>query len=192
MSTLMVHKNPSSVPVFDWVRSMTDAWRNYDEIAAALKLMAAVLSDIKVHGDRMMAASTRHWATATDLAAVMVRHADIPWRAAHQITGITVRLAIERGIAPLDLKSELIDEAAVQHFGKPLMLPQELVVEALDPRSSVQRQKGPGGPARERVIEALDLHEAALAKDLAWHQLTAARVATGAKTLELGIDAMLE
>lgn len=191
MSTLMVHKNPSSVPVFDWVRSMSDAWRNYDEIASALKLMSAVLSDITIHGDRMLAASTRHWATATDLAAVMVRHTDIPWRAAHQITGITVRLAIERGCAPLDLKSELIDEAAMQHLGKPLRLPQELVAEALDPQNSVQRQKGPGGPARERVIEALAMHEAALVKDRAWHQAAEARVADGAEALEAGIDAML-
>lgn len=191
MSTLMVHKNPSTVPVFDWVRSMSDAWRNYDEIAGALRLMAAVLSDVRIHADRMAASSTRHWATATDLAAVMVRHAGIPWRVAHQITGITVRLAIEQGCVPLDLKTELVDEAAIQHLGKPMGIPQELVTEALDPLGSVRRQKLPGGPARERVLEALALHEDRLAEDIAWHQAAEARVADGAKALESGIDAML-
>lgn len=191
MGTLMVHKNPSTVPVFDWVRTMSEAWRNYDEIAGALRLMAAVLSDLTIHADRMAASSARYWSTATDLAAVMVRHAGIPWRAAHQITGITVRLAIERGCAPLDLKTELVDEAAIQHLGQPLGIAQEVIAEALDPLGSMQRQKLPGGTARERVLEAIALHEEALAADRAWHRQAQERVAAGARALEKGIDAML-
>lgn len=192
MGTLMVHKNPSNVPVFDWVRSMSDAWRNYDEMMGALRLMAAVVADLTVHADRMAEASTRHWATATDLASALVRHAGIPWRAAHQITGITVRLAIEEGCAPPALTAALVDRAAVEHLGAPLGVPQAVISDAMDPLRSVERQQLPGGPARVRVEEALALHEAQLARDVGWLAANEARVAAAAAALEAAIDAVLE
>lgn len=191
MSTVMVHKNPSTVPVFDWVRSMSDAWRCYDEVAGGLRLMAAVLGDLTVHGERMEAASARHWSTATDLAAAIVRHADIPWRAAHQITGITVRLAIEAGQTPATLSSALVDEAARQQIGRALSIPQAIIADALDARQSVARQQLPGGPARARVEEALAIHEAALAADLTWYGDTNARIAAAAAALEGAVDDLL-
>lgn len=188
VGTVMVHKNPSTVPVFDWVRSMSDAWRSYDEMAGALRLMAAVLSDLTVHADRMARSSAQHWSTATDLAAAMVRHAGIPWRAAHQITGITVRLAIEGGFTPMNLPADIVDQAAQQHLGRPLGLSQDVVDAALDPKASVARQLLPGGPARLRVEEALALHEDGLSADAAWLDETDARVKASEAALEAAID----
>lgn len=191
MATLMVHKNPSNVPVFDWVRTMSDAWRNYDEMIGALRLMSAVVADLTVHAQRMADASTRHWATATDLASALVRHAGIPWRAAHQITGITVRLAIEEGCEPLALTTALVDRAAVEHMGAPLGISQAIISDAMDPLRSIERQQLPGGPARIRVEEALVLHEKQLEQDLGWLAASNARAAAGAAKLEEAIDAML-
>jgi len=192
MSAVMVHKNPSTVPVFDWVRSMGDAWRGYDEIAGALRLMAAVLDDLTVNVDGMADASARHWATATDLAAAMVRHAGISWRAAHQITGITVRLAIAERVAPLQLTTGLVDRAATKHLGAPLGIPQRIISEALDPFCSVERQQLPGGTARVRVIEALAGHEAALERDHLWQADALRHVSNADALLDGAIDALLE
>lgn len=191
MCTLMVHKNPSTVPVFDWVRTMSDAWRNYDEMNGALRLMVAVVADLTVHSDKMSAASTRHWATATDLASVLVREAGIPWRAAHQITGITVRLAMAEAIAPEALTTGIVDRAAVEYSGAPLGLPQEVIRDAMDPLQSIARQQLPGGPARPRVEEALVLHGAALARDGDWLRAAAGRVDASAIRLEAAIDRLL-
>ena len=191
MGTLMVHKNPSNVPVFDWVRTMSDAWRNYDEMNGALRLMTAVVRDLTVHADRMAAASTRHWATATDLASALVREAGIPWRAAHQITGITVRLAIDEGVAPEALTTALVDRAAVEHLGAPLGLSQAVISDAMDPIRSISRQLLPGGPARPRVEEALVLHENALVQDGGWLAEAEGRVTAAGTRLEAAIDALL-
>lgn len=191
MGTLMVHKNPSNVPVFDWVRTMSDAWRNYDEMNGALRLMTAVLRDLIVHADRMAASSTRHWATATDLASALVREAGIPWRAAHQITGITVRLAIEEGTTPQELTTALVDRAAMEHLGAGLGLPQAVVAEAMDPLRSISRQLLPGGPARPRVEEALALHKDQLVQDGGWLAEAEGRVKAAETRLEAAIDALL-
>lgn len=191
VSTAMVHKNPSTVPVFEWVRSMSDAWRGYDEINSALPLMSAVMQGLSVHRERMAHSAGQHWATATDLASALVRHAGLPWRAAHQVTGIAVRLAIEQGKNPSQVDTALLAHAAQQHLGRPLQLSDVQIREALDPRASVERHRMPGGPARDRVTEALQEHAERLANDEAWAAHAHQRVADAAARLESTIDAVL-
>ena len=191
VSTAMVHKNPSTVPVFEWVRSMSDAWRSYDEMASALPLMTAVLDSLAVHTRKMADASSRHWATATDLASAIVRHSDLPWRSAHQITGIVVRLALEGRRAPADVDTALVDQAALLHMGQALRLPQEAIRAAMDPAASVGRHRMPGGPAPERVQEALQLHARSLQADVQWLASACGRVDAAQHALEAGIDTLL-
>ena len=191
VSTVMVHKNPSTVPVFEWVRSMSDAWRGYDEMASALPLMTAVLKTLIVREERMLERAGAFWATATDLAAAIVRHADVPWRAAHHITGITVRLALDAGLSPSQINTALVDQAARTHFGRDIQLPADVLASAMDPAASVGRHKLPGGPAPERVREALVMHEAALAEDERWLAATLMRQQQAQAALEQGIDALL-
>ena len=191
VSTAMVHKNPSTAPVFEWVRSMSDAWRSYDEMNSALPLMGAVLQNLTVHGDRMEHSAGRHWATATDLAAALVRHAGLPWRAAHQVTGIAVRLAVQSGITPDGLTPALVDQAAQQHLGRPLQLPADVIRTALDPRASVARHALPGGPAPDRVTEALALHARDLTADEAWAASARRRTQDAAARLEAAIATVL-
>ena len=192
VSTAMVHKNPSTVPVFEWVRSMSDAWRSYDEMNGALPLMAAVLRTLTVHRERMAHSAGQHWATATDLAAALVREAGLTWRAAHQVTGIVVRLAIEEGVTPAQLDSALLDRAAVQQLGRPLGLDAASLRNALDPAASVRRHRLPGGPAPERVLEALAQHDACLHTDEAWTSVARQRVDAAATQLEQAIDGVLQ
>jgi argininosuccinate lyase len=191
VSTAMVHKNPSTVPVFEWVRSMSDAWRGYDEMNSALPLMEAILRTLTVHRERMAHSAGRHWATATDLAAALVREAGLTWRAAHQVTGIVVRLAIEQGLAPAELDSELLDRAAQQQLGRPLGLDTARLRAALDPGASVRRHRLPGGPAPERVGEAIALHEVELTRDERWATQARQRVDAAAAHLEAAIDGVL-
>ena len=192
VSTAMVHKNPSAVPVFEWVRSMSDAWRGYDEINSALPLMRAVMQSLAVHPERMAHSASRHWATATDLASALVKHAGLPWRAAHQVTGIAVRLAMEQGVHPHQVDAALVAHAAQRHLGRPLQLSDTQIREALDPQASVERHRMPGRPARDRVMEALDLHAECLASDETWSEQVHRRIDDAAARLESAIDAALE
>lgn len=192
VSTAMIHKNPSTVPVFEWVRSMSDAWRSYDEMSSALPLMTAVLDSLTVHSERMADAATRHWSTATDLASAIVRHSDLPWRTAHQITGVVVRLAINDRRAPSDVDTHLVDRAARELTGHRLDLPPEVIAAAMDPAASVGRHQMPGGPAPARVLEALDLHAAALRTDEQWLESTCDRIEEAGRRLEAGINALLD
>ncbi|MFW7340424.1 argininosuccinate lyase [Pollutimonas sp. H1-120] len=191
VSAVVVHKNPSTVPVFEWIRALSDHWRSYDELIDGTMLMDALLGSLQVHTSRMAQSANAHWATAADLAGAMVRHAGVHWRAAHQIAGITVRLALEAGRTPSQVDSGLIDQAARLFMNKPLSLDDEVIRDALDAHASVLRHELPGGPAPRRVREAIVVHQKLLDADKQWLLRSGQRLDAAAERLEAAIDALL-
>ncbi|AGA64204.1 Argininosuccinate lyase [Liberibacter crescens BT-1] len=70
------------------------------DAAATLELiilaMTAMISDMTIHEEHMKKAARLNHSTATDLADWLVKHAELPFREAHHITGLIVALAEER------------------------------------------------------------------------------------------------
>lgn len=192
VSAVVVNKNPSAVPVFEWIRALSDHWRSYDELIDGLPLMRAVLQSLRVHDARMQTLAGLHGATITDLAGLMVQAGQLSWRDAHQIAGIAVRLALEAGRSPADIDADMLDRAATTFHGQPLGLPAQDIANALDARASVARQQLPGGPAPARMAEALAQHAASLASDDGWLTLAVQRQADAATRLETAIDVLLQ
>ena len=188
----MVHKNPTSAPVLEWIRMMGDTWRSYDEVITALALAEEEIATLKVNKDLMRYRAGYYWATATDLAGVMVTACGIPWRRAHQITAIVVRLGIERGIKPEEVPLALVQEASRQYNGEELPLTQEQIRAAMDPAESVKHHDMPGGPAPQRVAEELALHRENLKKDEMWLTERQERERQAARQMEEAIDRILE
>ncbi|MCE5215078.1 MAG: argininosuccinate lyase, partial [Methanobacterium sp.] len=93
--------------------------------------------------------------TATELADLIVKEKNLPFRVAHQIVGRTVSKAIEAGMKPSDINPEYIDIVAHELTGEFLLLDKELVKQALDPKMVVQTRKVIGGPASEITEEAI-------------------------------------
>ena len=95
--------------------------------------------------NRMRAAASQGFSTATDLADWLVREADVPFREAHHITGRAVKLAEERGCdlaeLPLDSLQAISDRIDQRVYGV-------LTVDA-----SVRSRTSLGGTAPERVRE---------------------------------------
>ena len=192
VSAIVVNKNPSAAPVFEWIHALTDHWRVHDELLLGLPLMGAVLQSLVVHEDRMEALAGRHGATVTDLAALIVEARGQSWRGAHQIAGIAVRLALSDGRLPGEIDAALLDRAGREFNGQPLGLSEQAVAQALDARASVARHSMPGGPAPDRMREALDLHARCLEADHQWLSQQTQRQAQAAQRLEAAIDGLLD
>ncbi|MFW5935824.1 MAG: hypothetical protein ACOCSC_00905 [Candidatus Hadarchaeota archaeon] len=94
--------------------------------------------------------------SATELANLMVKKADIPFRSAHQIVG---RLALEGNYHP---SIEEVDDIAMNTVNKRIsdFISREEMDKALDPQYVVENM-GSGGPSRsevERMIKDRDEH----------------------------------
>ena len=97
-----------------------------------------------------------NFATATDLADIMVRERRIPFRTAHKIVGRIVNEATAEGLNPEEIDSEYVDAVAVELGFDKLELDNELLKNALNPVENVKIRNVPGGPAPEMVQLAID------------------------------------
>lgn len=125
--------------------------RVLDESVVSLELLTGTIASLTFHRERMASAAAAGFSTATELAAVIHRTTDLDFRSAHRVVGTLVRLAVDRGVEPEDVGSELVSEAAEASLGHALELTDDQVRAALDARSFVEAHTVDGGAAPSAV-----------------------------------------
>jgi argininosuccinate lyase len=157
----------------------------------SLRLLAPALESLTVHADRARQQAADHFAGATDLAGALVQEQGLPWRTAHQICGILFRHCAERGLTAADLTPALLDEAAVEYFGRPVGLSAASIQRALDPLRFVEERTLIGGPAPAEVQQQCAALGSELAADRDWFAARREDLQRAAAALEEAIDAIL-
>jgi argininosuccinate lyase len=150
-------KGPTGLPINERYQALDMMWRVGDSLVAHMDWFGEILPELTIRKEYLREHSWRHWATATDLASALVNTRDLPWRTAHQIVGILVRLCEERGLKPADVTPELLDEAAIAYHEKPVSLSQDEILTALDPVRFVESRTLQGGPAPEESLRQVRL-----------------------------------
>jgi len=117
-----------------------------DTIASVLVILRGVLETLHVFPDAMQAATRRGFLTATDLADHLVRRG-LPFREAHEIVGKLVAYGVEQGKELSELSLDELRRFSPELDGSAL--------EALDVGRAVRGRRVYGGPAPERVAEAI-------------------------------------
>jgi argininosuccinate lyase len=184
-------KGPTALPITERYYALEQLWRVADSCVRDLGWFCELLPALVIRKDHMREEAWRHWSTATDLAGALVRERDLPWRTAHQIVGILVRISEERGLGPKDVTPALLDEAAKLYHGAPAGLDAKTIREALDPERFIRARTLRGGPAPSESRRQADLFERALAQDEAVVAGIEERLATAATKLEAAVDAIV-
>lgn len=160
-----------------------------DDILEATQIMTGVLSSLSINKERMLENATNlNWICATDIADVLVMEKGLPFRTAHQIVAILVRIGISRGLSQNAVTPELVDEAALEYMDKPLGLSAESLRKALDPAECINARKLIGGPAPERVEEDISRAREQCKSDVSQLEAITARLAAAERKLEEAID----
>ena len=115
-----------------------------------------MLLSVKFKEARCLELAGTNFATATDLADIMVREKQIPFRTAHKIVGRIVNEATASGLKEADITSEYIDDIASELGFEKLGLEDDLVQKALNPLENVKMRTVPGGPSPAMVEIARD------------------------------------
>ena len=127
-------------------------WRGARDATMSLHLLPGMLSGARFDTARMRAEAGRGMSTATDVADLLVREFNMPFRTAHSIVGRAVRNGT------MDKKT--LDDAAMEITGKTLSergLTEKQVTTALSVEGSVAARDHPGGPAPSATAEAIAL-----------------------------------
>jgi argininosuccinate lyase len=117
-------------------------------------MFAKLIPNLKVSADVSGKALTS-FSVATELANMLVRKYNIPFRSAHKIVGSLVKLLIESKLTFLDATPELLQKVAQDAVGIKLVVNAEDITESIDPLKIVETYKVKGGPAPTEVKRAL-------------------------------------
>jgi argininosuccinate lyase len=184
-------KGTTGLPITERYYALDMLWRVADNAVRDLGWFRDLLPALEIRKEHMREQAWRHWATATDLAGALVRSRDLPWRTAHQIVGILIRLCEERGLGPADVTPELLDEAAIAYHELPVGLDRRSIAAALDPRRFIAERTLRGGPAPVESQRQSQLFEDGLAADESLVADIDARLEAAARSLETAVDAVI-
>lgn len=130
-------------------------FRALDDTGAILELLTGVFSTVEVDAEAMKRQAARHFASCTELAAVIHRTSDLSFRSAHRIVGNLVLRALRQGKDATEVDAALVNESAREVIGEELSIDDATVRGALDPESFVQSHTVKGGPASAPLQSAL-------------------------------------
>jgi argininosuccinate lyase len=126
-----------------------------DTAVGATRVMAGLVETLTPMKENMMMRLREGYSTMTELADTLVRLHGLGFRQAHDIVVEVTLEAIKRGIRAEDISPEMVEKASTKIVGKPLKVPAEELLEALDPVNNVKRRSLPGGPAPAAVKDMI-------------------------------------
>ena len=129
-------------------------WESIESINSSLDIFAKLIPNLKVSADVSSKALTS-FSAATELANMLVRKYNVPFRSAHKIVGSLVKLLIESKQTFLEATPELLQKVAQDAVGIKLIVSAEDIAASIDPFKIVETYKVKGGPASTEVERAL-------------------------------------
>ncbi len=129
-------------------------WAAVETVNNSLGMFAALIPNLKVTGDVSSKALTS-FAAATELANMLVRKYNVPFRSAHKIVGALVKQLIEAKQTFLDAAPALLQKIAQDAAGVKLVVKAGDLADAFDALKIVETYTVTGGPAPTEVKRAL-------------------------------------
>jgi argininosuccinate lyase len=159
-------------------------WEAAEESLRCLKLLDLVLRTATPNVECAVKRAGEDFSTATGLADLIVREADLSFREAHHVVGGVVRNAMDAGIPAHRIDSAMIDQCALEQLGHALNLPEHTVRECLDPTTNVQARRSEGGPALSSLAPSLKRADARIVGERQANQVRRDRLAAAHDRLQ--------
>ncbi|MCW4046001.1 MAG: argininosuccinate lyase [Candidatus Bathyarchaeota archaeon] len=153
-ATAAVKSLPSTYNL-DFQEITPKLWASIENVHASLDMLHKLLPKLKVTADVSDKANTS-FVAATELANLLVRKYDVPFRTAHKIVGALVKSLIEAKLTFKDATPALLQKAAEDVASIKLTVKTEDLKAFANPLALVEACKVKGGPAPAEVKRALE------------------------------------
>jgi argininosuccinate lyase len=149
-----------------------------------LRFQRAIVPTITFNAQRALENAEGSFVGAAELAYVLTRKAGASFREAHRVVGTMVRLAVERGIRPVDVGPDLIAEASQRTLGRELTVSALDIAAAFEPKALLNSLATEGSANPREVERTIGLLAAQLEADVATEKLERERLAAADRKLE--------
>jgi len=148
---------------------------------------ATLVANLSVHADVMVRHAREGFSTASELAAVILREKNVPWRVAHAVVAGVVRRLADAGRTAADITPAIIDEVAAEVAGEPLGLSAQQIEAATDPVAFVEAMTSQGGAAPTETARMIHARTEELDGDRRRHQQRLQRLTDADARLEAAV-----
>ena len=143
-----------------------------------------VMTNLAVDRERALQEVETDYSTMTEVADVLLRHADVPFRVGHHYASELTTYGRANGKRPKDLTDDELLQVYEESIGEQVPVDVALIREAMDPAAMVRNRKGLGGPQQGEVLRMLARHNASLAANRAWLDASRQHLQHSAAALE--------
>jgi len=155
-----------------------------------------LLDNLVVNAPRALEEVNAEWSTTTELADVLQREADIPFRAGHFFASELVTFGRDRNLRPSQLAfadvQRIWAEASKKYGVDPkLPLTEARLRSALSAEGMIAAAQGLGGPQPAEVARMLEVGKKRLAEDQEWLRDARARLASARQRLDSAFNALV-
>jgi argininosuccinate lyase len=133
-------------------------WESIENVRASLDMFHKLLPKLKVTAD-VAGKANASFVAATELANMLVRKYNMPFRTAHKIVGSLVKQLIESKQTFLNATPELLKKIAQDAVGIKLVVKAEDIAASIDALKIIKTYKVTGGPAPAEVKRALTVQK---------------------------------
>jgi len=153
MAALTILKSLPSTYNLDFQEATPKLWDACNVSAKSLRILSEIVRGLKLKG--FVKKPFLDFMAATELANILVRNHNIPFRAAHKIVGALARRLIESGKTLGETTPELLAEVSSLYLGQPILVEEESLRSALNLKRIVESYRVRGGPSRVEVERML-------------------------------------
>jgi len=153
-----------------------------------------LLDNLVVNSPRALDEVNAEYSTTTELADVLQREADVPFRVGHHFASELVTFGRSNGLRPADIRFEdaqrIWREAGKLPEGSRFPLTEKRFRESLSAEGMIAAAKGLGGPQPAEVARVLQLERKRLVADQAWLKEARAKLAAAQAKLDRAFNAL--
>ncbi len=134
-------------------------WKSLDGVRASLDMFHKLMPKLKVTATDVQGKALKNYVAATELANLIVRKYNVPFRSAHKIVGALVKQLIDAKLTFAQATPNMLQKAAQDSTGIQLEVAAADILALADPLKLVEACNVKGGPAPVEVKRMLALRE---------------------------------
>jgi argininosuccinate lyase len=130
-------------------------WDSIQTVAASAHMLSELVQNLEIKRN-VFEKHMLKFATTTELANVLVKNYDVPFRTSHKIVGSVVKELLDNNLTLSDLTPEQLNKTAQECAEIILDVKLADIKQATDPKKFVESHKTKGGPAPAEVKRMLN------------------------------------
>jgi len=130
-------------------------WESLEAVKESLEMLARLFPKIRVSREAL-SKPVFDFITSTELANILTRRCNVPFRTAHRIVGALCRDLVDKGLSLSSLTSSILERVAAETSGVELKLTLEDIRSSIDPARFIEAHSVSGGPSPKEVRKSIE------------------------------------